>query len=153
MTLLAGLIILAFVLFFFEIFLPGGILAIAGGILLLAASGLAWVELGPIWGILLLIGGVLGALLLFFLEIKFISGTRFGNQIRLQTAITSSVHAVPDEDLVGKDGVALTTLAPSGKVQINGRTHVAAAQEGFIQRGVAISVLRTSAFKLIVTKK
>ena len=83
MSLIIGLLITAFILFFFEIFVPGGILAVAGGIMLLAASALAYTEYGVVWSVILLCGGLIGALIMFFLEIRLISHTRFGKQFAL----------------------------------------------------------------------
>ena len=83
MSLIIGLIITAFVLFFFEIFLPGGVLAVMGGILLLGASVLTYSEYGIVWAVLLLCFGLIGALIMFFLEIRFIAHSRFGKQLVL----------------------------------------------------------------------
>ena len=153
MTLIIGLLITAFILFFFEIFLPGGVLAVVGGIMLLAASVLTYNEFGLFPGTLVLIGGLIGALILFFLEIKFISRSRFGKQLALQSTVSAKLNPLHDEKLVGKEGVTLTILAPSGRVQIDGSVFTAAAEEGFLEKGVSVRVLRNETFKLIVTKK
>jgi membrane-bound ClpP family serine protease len=152
MSLLFGLIITAFILFFFEIFLPGGILAVLGGILLLAASGVAYSELGLIWAIMVLFCGLIGALVMFFLEIRFISHTRFGRQLSLQSAVTAQLNPIADEKLIGKEGVTLTILAPGGKVEIDGKSYTASARDGYLNKGVSVRVLRTETFKLIVEK-
>lgn len=153
MTLLIGLLITAFVLFFFEIFLPGGVLAVLGGILLLAASGVAYNEYGLIWALVVFFLGLIGALVMFFLEIRLLSKTRFGKQLSLQTAISAKLNPKADENLVGMEGVTLTILAPSGKVDINGQDHTASALDGFLEKGVPVRVVRTETFKLIVEKK
>ena len=153
MSLLVGLIITAFVLFFFEIFLPGGVLAVLGGILLLAASGVAYTEFGLVWGIMVLFLGLVGALLMFFIEIRLLSKTRFGRQLSLQSSISAKLNPKADEKLVGQEGVTLTILAPSGKVEIAGKTHTAAALDGYLEKGAPIRVVRTETFKLIVEKK
>jgi membrane-bound serine protease (ClpP class) len=152
MTLIVGLVITAFVLFFFEIFLPGGVLAVIGGILLLTASALAYTEFGPAWAALLFFGGLIGALVMFFLEIRFISRSRFGRQLSLQTSISAQLNPRDDEKLVGTEGVTLTILAPSGKVELDGRIYTASAQSGFLEKGVPVRVIRSETFKLIVEK-
>ena len=152
MSLLVGLIITAFVLFFFEIFLPGGVLAVLGGLMLLAASAVAYTELGAIWAIAIFFFGLVGALVMFFIEIRLIAGTRFGRQLSLQSAVSARLNPKADDKLVGKEGVTLTILAPSGKVEIEGKTYTASAQDGYLQKGVSIRVLRTETFKLIVEK-
>lgn len=152
MSLMTGLILLAFVFFFFEIFVPGGILAIVGGVCLLAAAFIAWGDLGPYWAIGILVGGTLAGFALFFIEIRFITRSPFGRQLRLEQAITAQVRSTEDASLAGKSGVALTSLAPSGKVRVENRIYTAAAADGFIERGAAISVKAVSPFKIIVTK-
>lgn len=153
MTLLIGLLITAFVLFFFEIFLPGGILAILGGLFLLGASVLAYTEYGVLWAVLVFIFGLIGAFVMFFLEIRFISSTRFGEQLSLKQAVTAKLNPKADEKLVGEEGVTLTTLAPTGKVSVHGVTHTATAQSGFLEKGTPVTILRSETFKLIVERK
>lgn len=152
MSLIIGLIITAFVLFFFEIFLPGGVLAVIGGLLLLTASAVACGELGIIWSICILIFGLIGALVMFFLEIRFIANTRFGRQLSLQSSVSANLNPRADEKLIGKPGVTLTILAPTGKVEIDGKSYTAFAQDGYLGKGAAIRVVRTETFKLIVEK-
>ncbi|MGC9450645.1 MAG: NfeD family protein [Oceanipulchritudo sp.] len=152
MSLVIGLVVTAFVLFFFEIFLPGGVLAVLGGLLLLAASVLAYTNLGPAWAVAIFFGGLLGALAMFFLEIRFISKSRFGRQLSLQSTISARLNPKEDDKLVGTDGVTLTILAPTGRVEINGRTYTAFAEDGYIEKGVPVRVLRSETFKLIVER-
>ena len=153
MSLLIGLIVIAFALFFFEIFMPGGFLALIGGVLLLIASVIAYDQLGLTWAIVIFAAGPLGAMLMFFLEIKFLSSTRMGKQLSLKSAIQAQLNPRADEKLVGQEGVTLTILAPSGKVLIDGQTHTATVVDGFLEKGVPVRVVRTETFKLIVEKK
>lgn len=153
MSLIIGLVVTAFVLFFFEIFLPGGVLAVAGGLMLLAGSVLAYNELGLAWAVLIFCFGLIGALIMFFLEIRFISRSRFGKQLALQSTVSAKLNPMDDEKLVGMEGATLTILAPSGKVEIEGRPYTAKAEEGFLDKGVPVRVLRTETFKLIVERK
>ncbi len=153
MTLIIGLLITAFILFFFEIFLPGGVLAVIGGILLLVSAGLAYTEFGLFAGLLILAGGILGAVAMFFAEIRFISNSRFGNQLSLKQSIDAKVNQQPREKLVGCEGVTLTILAPSGRVSIDGKPHTAYAEDGYLEKNVPVKVLRSSPFHLIVIKK
>ncbi|HKJ91149.1 MAG TPA: NfeD family protein [Oceanipulchritudo sp.] len=152
MSLIIGLILTAFVLFFFEIFLPGGVLAVVGGLFLLAGSGVAYVELGPAWAVAIFCLGLISAFVMFFLEIRFISKTRFGEQLSLKSAISTNLKSWSDENLAGSEGVTLTTLAPSGKVEVSGSIHTATAQSGFLEKGTPIRVIRNETFKLIVEK-
>jgi membrane-bound serine protease (ClpP class) len=153
MSLIVGLLVTAFVLFFFEIFLPGGVLAVIGGVLLLIASALSYTEYGLLVALLILFGGLLGALGLFFVEVRFIANSRFGEQLSLQRSIDSKVSWGTSDDLVNREGVTLTTLAPSGKVQIDGETYTAHAEDGYLSKDTPVTVLRNTPFHLIVSKK
>ena len=152
MTLIIGLLVTAFILFFFEIFLPGGVLAVIGGIILLTACAMTYSEFGITWAIALLILGLVGALIMFFLEIRLIAHTRFGRQFALKSTIAARLNPRADEALVGRSGIAQTTLAPTGKVRIDDKTYVAQAEDGFLEKGHAVKVVRIETFKLIVTR-
>lgn len=152
MSLLVGLLVTAFILFFFEIFVPGGILAAVGGLLLLMAAGLAYTEWGFLPAVGILFGGLCGALVMFFVEIRLLSASRLGRQLALKSAVTARLNPRADDSLVGKRGVTLTTLAPTGKVEVLGQVHTAFAQEGYVEKGSPIKVVRTETFKLIVVK-
>ena len=153
MSLVVGLVITAFVLFFFEIFVPGGLLAVLGGVFLLAASAVAYTEWGLTWAVALFFAGLIMALFMFFLEIRFLSHTRFGKQLSLQSTIAAKLNPREDDNQVGTEGVTLTILAPTGKVEIDGKSYTASAEDGFLEKGVPIRVLRSETFKLIVVKK
>jgi membrane-bound ClpP family serine protease len=153
MTLIIGLIVTAFVLFFFEIFLPGGVLAVIGGMFLLLASILAYQELGLLWALGIFFSGMIGALVLFFLEIRFISKTSFGRQLSLQSSISARLNPVQGENPEGAEGVTLTVMAPTGKVEVKGTPYTAVAEDGFLEKGVPIRVIRSETFKIIVTRK
>jgi len=60
--------------------------------------------------------------------------------------------AVTDElaSLVGREGVAATTLFPSGQVEIDGRRYEARLEVGFAEAGTPIRVVRRTDFSLIV---
>lgn len=152
MTLIIGLLVTAFILFFFEIFVPGGVLAVAGGILLLAACAVVYTDYGIVWAVTLLIGGLVAALLMFFLEIRLISNTRFGKQFALQSTIAAKLNPLADPALVGMEATTVTTLAPTGKIRVGDKTYVAQIEDGFIEKGNTVKVVRIETFKLIVAR-
>jgi len=55
--------------------------------------------------------------------------------------------------LVGREGVAVTSLFPSGQVEIDGRRHEARLEVGFVEAGTPVRVLRRTDFGLIVEEK
>ncbi len=152
MELIVGLILIAFVLFFLEIFMPGGLLAIVGGLLLLVASWLTFDAYGILPAAAMLFATAVLGVVMFFVEVRLLTRSPLGKQFRLDTQITASVNPREDDSLVGMSGVTLTTLAPSGKVQIQQKVYQASAQEGYLEKGTPITVVRSETFKLIVAK-
>ena len=97
-------------------------LLIAGGALLLIARFLPH---GWIWDRLAVSGAVHGA---------GVSAATIGEM----------------ESLVGKTGVAATSLFPSGQVEIDGRRYEARLEVGFAEAGTPVRVTRRTDFNLIV---
>jgi membrane-bound serine protease (ClpP class) len=97
-------------------------LLIAGGALLLIARFLPH---GWIWDRLAVSGAVHGA---------GVSAATIGEM----------------ESLVGKTGVAATSLFPSGQVEIDGRRYEARLEVGFAEAGTPVRITRRTDFNLIV---
>lgn len=57
------------------------------------------------------------------------------------------------ESLVGREGVAATSLFPSGQVEIDGRRHEARLEVGSVEAGTSIRVVRRTSFGLVVEEK
>jgi membrane-bound ClpP family serine protease len=54
------------------------------------------------------------------------------------------------EELVGSEGRALTTLRPSGHVEVRGRRHDGMAESGMIDQGSPVRVVRIRSGQLVV---
>ncbi|MDA0348013.1 MAG: hypothetical protein O3C43_13280 [Verrucomicrobia bacterium] len=144
------LIVLAFLLFFLEIFAPGGILGFLGVCSLIAAAALAYETTGIMGSGAILGGGILVGMVLFFVEIKLISKTRLGKRIQHQQQQTATTKPVGRAELVGKSGLALTTMAPTGKIRIGHEIFEATSNGGLINKSATIEVVRSEHLKLIV---
>ena len=149
-TLVLTFIILAFVLFFLELFAPGGILGLMGVISLVAASILAYETMGIIGSAGILVGGTVIAIALFFLEIKLLKVSPFAKDFMHGDRQTAQTRAVGRPELVGKQGTALTTMAPSGKVNVGNEIFDAASNSGLIKKNATVEVLRSEHLTLIV---
>jgi membrane-bound serine protease (ClpP class) len=57
------------------------------------------------------------------------------------------------KDMIGKEGVALTMLRPSGKVQIDDEIFDAISEEGFIDKNEKVSVVKDEAGQIYVVRK
>jgi len=56
----------------------------------------------------------------------------------LEGAVSSPVLV----SLIGKEGVAATVLRPSGKVEIEGEIYDGVSEQGFVEKGTAVKVMR-----------
>jgi membrane-bound ClpP family serine protease len=68
------------------------------------------------------------------------------------TSGSSSQPPVAPEAVIGKPATAVTILAPSGYVLVEGRRFEAFCRSGHADRGDALSVIGVDNFRLIVTK-
>lgn len=152
MSLIIAFILLALLLFFFEIFVPGGILATIGVLALVAAAVLAHGDYGLLGSGLILTGAVLAGVALFFVEIRLLQRTALGRQLSLQSEIAGKANVEVAENLTGKSGVTLTRLAPSGTVQVDGRAYTASCKSSYLPAGTPVRVIRVDPFNIIVEK-
>lgn len=143
-------LVLALVLFFLEIFAPGGILGLFGALSLLVAAILAYDTLGVLGSAGILIGGTVLGFGLFFLEIRLLAKSPFRKEFQHSHRQMAQTKAVGRPELVGKTGIVLTTMAPSGKVKIDNEIFEAASNSGLINKNAAIEVVRSEHLKLIV---
>ena len=153
MSLIITLMAIALVLFFFEIIVPGGILAVIGGILMIIACAVAYSELGPLSSLItffIALGLSIGMLIL---EIIILPKTSLGKKFFLKTAVEGSSN-IPqtEENIIGKSGESLTKMAPTGKILIEGKEYEATSNSGLLEEGTAVEVVNYDNYKVIVKK-
>ena len=98
---------------------------------------------------------VLSGLILSFLIILWIS-TRIGEKglfrkVALIADLENSISVNPEErGLVGKTGTAMTVLRPSGKIMIDNEMYDAVSNQGFIEAGKMVKVVKFENMQLYV---
>ena len=153
MSTIIGLLVAAFILVFFEVILPGGILGIMAALCVIFASWTAGAEYGAGIGILTFVGSALAIGILVFIEFKLLARTSLGSAFFLKSSVTGHSNIAPAEAaIIGKEGSALTRLNPSGKVAIDGQSYEAHSQDGYIEADQLILVVAQDNFKLIIKK-
>lgn len=70
-----------------------------------------------------------------------------------QQAEFGYVSSLKEKDLTNKEGVAITTLRPSGKVEIESKWYDAVALDGFIEKDTLVYVERQENYQVFVRKK
>lgn len=96
--------------------------------------------------------GLLG--LTVYVELVLLPRTRLGRGLVVEstTGSTSQPPPPPAEAVVGKAAEAVTTLAPSGYVTVEGRRYEAYCRSGHAPRGAELRVVGLDNFRLIVSK-
>lgn len=152
MTAILLLFLLGVALLAADVFVSSFILAICGGAAMFGGCALAYGRFGALAAggaaaaALILLGGTI------YFELVVLPRTRFGRGLVVQSTSGRASPQLASADVVGKPAEALTTLAPSGYVLVEGRRYEAFSQSGHVQRGTALRVVGLDNFRLIVTK-
>jgi membrane-bound serine protease (ClpP class) len=157
------LFVVGLVLLLAEIFvIPGfGIAGISGIILIFASIFLSLLGSEPFIdmhaisiAIIQLSGAMLFALVGMFFLVKYLPKSTAFNKLVLsesEKAEQGFVSYSSEKDLVGKLGIAFTTLRPGGTAVIDGRRIDVVADSEYIDKDVKIKVLRVEGIKVVVT--
>jgi len=129
---------------FAELFAPGIVMGVVGGILVLYAVVAAFFAGSTLTGMTLLAITVVAVPLM----------ARYGlRRISLDSSSPAEGGAATEaglDALVGKHGVALTSLRPAGVADIEGRRVSVVAELGFVEAETPVSVLRVEGNRVVV---
>jgi membrane-bound serine protease (ClpP class) len=93
------------------------------------------------------------ALVLIFVLAKYLPKTSIFNKFVLSVSEKSvdgfSSHSFA-EDLIGAEGIALTTLRPAGTAEINGRRVDVMTESEYVEKGKKIKVLTVDGIRVLV---
>ncbi|MDP4625392.1 MAG: hypothetical protein NWT08_09675 [Akkermansiaceae bacterium] len=155
MTLIILLFAIGIFLLAAEVVIPGGILGLAGGVMLFTGCVVSFVQLGTSEGIIAIAIALLAAAIVFYIQFKILPKTRFGKRFFLSREISASSTALGVEarDLIGKTAISVTVLSPSGYVTIDGKRYEAVSQSGQISPGTELLVIDANHFQIIVRTK
>jgi membrane-bound serine protease (ClpP class) len=146
-----------------EIFIiPGfGITGISGIILIFASIFLSLLGSEPFLdmnavsiAIIQLSGSMLFALLGMFFLVRYLpKSTAFNKLVLSESEIADNgfVSYKSEKELIGKTGIAYTTLRPGGTAEIDGKRVDVVADSEYISQGLKIKVLRVEGIKVVVT--
>ena len=140
-------------LLFLEMFLPGIIAGVIGGILLIASIVTAYREISPEAGNITLIAtAAVTAALWWWWATKF-QRTRFGRRMTLAATSTGTSQAAGLALLIGKTGTAITPLRPSGTILVAGHRVDAITGGDFIEQGAPVHITRIEGSGVIVHRQ
>lgn len=146
-------VIATLILAFLELLLPGGVLGILAAISLLVATWFGFESYGFFGGITVFFGTLVALIVFTFFEFKLMAKTSYGRKFFLDTSVSGRSNSAQAEDsIIGKKGIALTRLNPSGKIAVNGKNYEAHSQDGYIENGEEVEVVTQDNFKLTIKK-
>ena len=135
-----------------EVFVPGAVLGILGGLAMAVGCGVAFAQLGAVGGAVATVAAF--ALLGFTLyaELIWLPKTRLGKGMVVESKVeATSQPPIAAADIVGKIAVAETPLVPTGYVLVEGKRYEAFSPAGHVAKGASLRVAGQDNFRLIVT--
>lgn len=143
---------IGFLLIFFEFFLPGGILGIAGGALIILSVIFFSLQANSAWMVILYVAVTIVLLIVLTKAILWRMRSKKGGGIFLDTAQEGYVASHFDKELIGQQGVALSDLKPAGHILVNGKRVQAVSKMGYLKKGTKIEVISGDGAHLIVRR-
>jgi membrane-bound serine protease (ClpP class) len=142
-----GLLALGYILLFLEIFVPGGVLGVLGGLAMVYACYLAF-GLSPAWGTAAVGLSVIVALL----AVRLLARSRIGRKLVLEDRGVGAWKAAEEGlgTLVGREGRTLSTLRPAGLAEFDGRRLNVVADSEFLASGVVVRVCEVEGNRVVV---
>lgn len=135
-------VVIGLLLMGMEIFVPGGVLGVMGGLALLIAVVLGFAAFGPQQGLLAAVSIFIFLAITIALWIVLLPKTRIGKTLTLSSDAGSFRSSnISTANLLGKEGVAVTPLGPSGIARIDGRRMDVLAEGKWIEAGATIRVV------------
>lgn len=136
------LLVIGLLLVFLEFFLPGLILGALGSILIVASVVLFGIQANSPLELLFYFLGVGAAVAaVVYYAIKRIRRTAKAGTMYLDSDQAGYVASTFDATAIGKRGVALSDLKPSGHALIDGKQYQVSSQSGYVTQGTEIVVL------------
>jgi membrane-bound ClpP family serine protease len=154
MNLIALLFLLGLIFLFLEIFTPGPVFGILGGLTLVGGIAVAVLNHGARGGLVAGITAIAAVVATLYAELVWLPKTRWAQKFSVRSTSGATIQQLPTdaESVVGKNAEAATTLAPSGYVLVEGKRYEAFCQSGHVARGAQVRVTGLDNFRLIVTK-
>lgn len=145
-----ALVLCGLLLVIAEIFLPGGILGLVGAGCLVAAAVMSFQEFGPAGGAMFTMAEIAVGALVILQAVRWIPNTRLGKGLVLGAAVEGSAPSKDNEDLLGREGVAITQLRPAGAASIDGRRHDVVTEGSLIEAGTPLKVIAVEGMRVVV---
>ena len=139
MVVAIGLGFVGLLLIYLEFFVPGGILGVLGGIMMLVSITLfIWEQTHIYWIFIYILALIL--LLVFTIRLAL---WKLKQKPSMYASDDQSGYLASnyDKELIGKTGKALTDLKPSGHIEVEGCQYQAVSESSYIKKGESIKII------------
>lgn len=139
-------------LIFLEFFLPGAVMGVLGGLLLLGSIVVFLLTSPtPLVFLAYLFATALAVFLVIRLAIWAVK--RKKGTIYLDKDQQGFQASLWEKEMIGKRGIAATDLLPAGHVLVGDKQIQASAREGYIEKGKEVEVIACEGSRFIVISK
>ena len=155
MTIVVILLSVGLILLAAEIVVPGAVLGIIGGVVMLAGVIVAFKALEESQAYVALGIAVVAGAGVFVLEFTVLPRSRVVKALSMTETVAGRAQAIDPTTAVayvGREAVAQTKLAPSGYIVVEGRQFEAFCRDGVVEPGTRLRVVGVDNFRLIVTR-
>ena len=154
MSVLIVFFALGIILLALEIVTPGPLCGIAGCICMVLGVIKAFGMFGSVGGALAVVIALAALATVVYLEFVWLPRSRLVKKFSMHTTLHATSQPLPavPADVVGREAVAETTLAPGGYVLIEDRRYEAFCRSGHAPVGARLKVVGLDNFRLIVSK-
>lgn len=149
-----AILLFAFLLIGLEAIVPGGVLGILGFCCIVFSAYQAHLAFGGWFApMLTFILGSVAAVMIVFVELKWLSKSKLGKSMFLSSATGgTSNESFSTEEVMGKKGEALTDHRPEGSVSIDGKTYDAVCVDGYLPKGSKVRVTGLDDFRIRIAR-
>lgn len=151
MTLVLILFLAGVLLLFTEFFVPGIVLGLTGGILVVTSIVIGWSRF-PEYGVFILTGEVLGVAIILGLGLYLLAKTRLGRGFVMQATQNPAegyTAFAQDATLVGQSATVHTALRPAGSIMIGGRKIDAVSNGTLVDAGKTVRITRVEGNRVV----
>lgn len=148
------LLLIGLAMIFLEFYIPGAIMGIMGGLIVLTSLVLfAYTSTSPWYVALYTIMTLVSLVALVRFALWRIPRAKQGFSIYSGKDQEGYVASHFDKSVIGKKGVVLSDLKPGGYILIDNKQHQALSTEGYIVKGTVVVVIGGEEESLIVKKE
>ena len=138
-------------LIFLEFYTPGGVLAVVGVLFLLSALTSFLGTSPTVVGIVSFVGLMVASLaFVIWFALRRIRKSSSQNTFYLGQDQEGFISTEFDKNLIGKQGITLSDLGPSGFVLIEGKRYQASCRNSYLDKGTPVTVIGGEGGCLIV---